>query len=660
MKHLLNILILVTSIATQAQHTPFYKLYDWENDISSLTSYRDSLPEEELIYIKNLSSFEFSYKKVENNPLTQYVLIHKSILLRSDNAIEENNKVYISFNENTSILTTKARVITPSNKIIELDSSKILTAVDENTNTTYKYFAFEGIEKGSIVEYYYVIEKKPFYEGSYITYQENHAIYNYTFQLISPDNLVFKFKTLNTTDTITSDTLENGKWNYHLEKKYVPALKWENNTSYETKLQSLLFKLDKNTYTGTNDISSYSGLIQSLYKFIYSDIDGNAKLVSKFLKQTDIKKSATTQEKIVAIEDFIKKNIVLSSNNSIQQHYELDYIISNKIGNDYGVLKLYSQIFNHLDIETELVLTCDRFEKKFDETFEASTFLEDYLIYFPEEDQYLSPTNLASRYGVPTYIYTHNYGLFIKEVSLNGFKTAIGSIKFIEAIPYDKTANKMFIDVSFDKDNMLNQKISIKQELSSYYAKDIQPFYYLITGENRENLHKQMFTNINSELEPQNIRVSNHNSYDLGRKPFTIEADFETDVFIEKAGNKVVFEMGNLIGPQVQIYDSFERTLPVELEFGRYYYRNIAINLPEGYNLINADDININNVFIENGDTTMAFISSYTLKDDKLIVLCEEYYKNIDIPVEQYQEYRKVINSAADFNKIKLIFEPKQ
>jgi hypothetical protein len=196
--------------------------------------------------------------------------------------------------------------------------------------------------------------------------------------------------------------------------------------------------------------------------------------------------------------------------------------------------------------------------------------------------------------------------------------------------------------------------------LSSYYAKDIQPFYYLITGENRENLHKQMFTNINSELEPQNIRVSNHNSYDLGRKPFTIEADFETDVFIEKAGNKVVFEMGNLIGPQVQIYDSFERTLPVELEFGRYYYRNIAINLPEGYNLINADDININNVFIENGDTTMAFISSYTLKDDKLIVLCEEYYKNIDIPVEQYQEYRKVINSAADFNKIKLIFEPKQ
>lgn len=659
MKHLVNILLIALAITTYGQHTPQYISYDWDEEINSLTQYRDSLPEEELIYLKNLSSFEFSYKKTENNPLTQYVLIHKCILLRSDNAIEDNNKVYISFNENTSILKTKARVITPSNKIIELDSTKILTAVDENTNTTYKYFAFEGIEIGSIVEYYYVIEKNPYYEGSYITYQENNAIYNFTFQLISPDNLIFKFKTLNTTDTISEDTLENGKWNHQLIKKFIPALKWENNASYDTKLQALIFKLDKNTYTGTNDISSYSGLVQNLYNFIYQDIDKNNKLLTKFLKQINVKKSMSSIDKIITIEDYIKKNIVLSSNNAIQQHYELDYITSNKIANDYGVLKLYCQLFAYFDIKTEIVLTCDRFEKKFDKTFEASTFLEDYLIYFPSEEQYLSPTNLASRFGVPTYIHTHNYGLFIKEISLNGFKTAIGSVKFIDAIPYNKTANKMHIDVSFDAENILNQKISIKQELSSYYAKDIQPFYYLITGENRENLHKQMFTNINSELEPQNIKVSNHNSYDLSNKPFTIEADFETDVFIEKAGDKVIFEMGNLIGPQVQIYDSVERTLPLELEFGRYYYRNITIDLPEGYNLINADDININNVFEDNGDTTMAFVSSYTLKDDQLIVLCEEYYKNIDIPVEQYHDYRKIINSAADFNKIKLIFEPK-
>ncbi|MDT8412425.1 MAG: DUF3857 domain-containing protein [Vicingaceae bacterium] len=658
MKNLFLLVLLLTLTNLYAQKTPLYTSYDWSEDISKITTYRDSLPNEEMIYLKSLSSFEYAYKNTEKMPLTQYILIHKSILLRSDNSIEENNKVYISFNENTTILKTKARVISPSNKIIELDSSKILTAVDENTNTTYKYFAFEGIEKGSIVEYFYVVEKKPYYEGSYITYQEDNAIYNYTFQLISPKNLIFKFKTINTTDTIIKDTLENGKWNHLLTKTYVPSLKWESNSGYKTKLQAFIFKLDQNTYTGANDISSYSELVQNLYNFIYNDLDKNKKLIANFLKQTNLKKASNVEDKISIIEDFIKKNIVLSSNNAAEGHYDLNFIINNKIANDYGILKLYCQALAFYDINIEIVMTCNRFDKKFDEIFEASTFLEDYLIYFPSEKKYLSPTNLASRFGVPTYIHTHNFGLFIKEVSLNGFKTAIANIKFIDAIPYNETANKMYINITFDENNVLNQNINIKQELSSYYAKDIQPFYYLITDENRENLHKELFTNINSELEPKNIKVTNHNSSDLGKKPFTIEADFETDVFIEKAGNKIIFEVGNLIGPQVQIYDSVERTLPLELEFGRYYYRSITINLPKGYNLINPEDININNVFIEDGDTTMAFVSNYTIKNNTLTILSEEYYKNIDIPVEHYQEYRKIINSAADFNKIKLIFEP--
>jgi hypothetical protein len=37
-----------------------------------------------------------------------------------------------------------------------------------------------------------------------------------------------------------------------------------------------------------------------------------------------------------------------------------------------------------------------------------------------------------------------------------------------------------------------------------------------------------------------------------------------------------------------------------------------------------------------------------------------EYYQCIEWPVDRYEEYRTVINAAADFNKLAIIFEPKK
>lgn len=659
MKKIVTLLLVLTTLnVVYAQLTPFYKSYTWADNIDEMKSLKDTLIDEEVLILKDYSSNEFSYSEATQNTLTQYVLTHKAYLLRTNNAIEDFNKVYISFDNTSEILRPEARVITPSNKIIELDSTKILTAIDEETNVQYKYFAFEGIEVGSIVEYLYVIKKRPYYEGSYVRIQSEYPIFNLDFHVISPSNLIFKFKTYNNTDSISNDTLANGKWDFNIKYDYIPSLKYEDNAAYESKLKALVYKLDRNTYSGTRDISSYSGLIQNMYDFLHFNEDKNKKTVEKFLKQMKFKASKSTEENILFVEDYLKKNIYVNENNASQELKSISFITSNKLASELGILKLYSQIFTVLEIEMELVLSSNRLSKKFDSEYEATTFLEDYLIYFPSIDKYMAPTNLASRVGLPTFTLTHNYGLFIKEVALGGFKTGLGEIKFIDPVPYSENTDKMYINVSFDEENITNQKIFFNRQMSGYYAKDLQPFYYLITGKDKTELNKQLFTNINSELEPENIVVKNENAADLGRKPFIIEAEFETDVFIEKAADKIIFEIGNLIGPQTEIYDSLERKLPVELRFARYYYREIKVKIPENYKIVNLEDLNIENYFTNENDTSMAFISKYTVENNELVVLCEEYYKNIDIPVKDYQEYRKIINSAADFNKIKLIFEP--
>ena len=90
----------------------------------------------------------------------------------------------------------------------------------------------------------------------------------------------------------------------------------------------------------------------------------------------------------------------------------------------------------------------------------------------------------------------------------------------------------------------------------------------------------------------------------------------------------------------------------------RSYYRTIKVELPEGYQVSNLDELSIDNNFVENGKDLFSFKSSYELKGQTLKVKADEHYNVNIVSPTLYEEYRKVINSAADFNKITLVLEP--
>jgi hypothetical protein len=62
---------------------------------------------------------------------------------------------------------------------------------------------------------------------------------------------------------------------------------------------------------------------------------------------------------------------------------------------------------------------------------------------------------------------------------------------------------------------------------------------------------------------------------------------------------------------------------------------------------------------ITTDDKSMGFISTYKMEGDKLVVVVDEYYNVTKLPMSAYEPFRKVINAAADFNKIKLVLEKK-
>ncbi len=144
----------------------------------------------------------------------------------------------------------------------------------------------------------------------------------------------------------------------------------------------------------------------------------------------------------------------------------------------------------------------------------------------------------------------------------------------------------------------------------------------------------------------------------FGIKPLHFIIEVETEAFTAKAGKKYLFNVGEVIGRQIQMYQEKERVLPLEDQFKRSYYRTINITRPTGYKVANLGDINIENSYKRNNTELLSFKSFYEIKGNIITITADEHYKLNIIDTSFFEDYRKVINSAADFNKITLILEP--
>ena len=653
MKPFLIIFVLLLNQLIFSQEKVICEGYNWEEDPSYSV---DNAGEDGIIAVKDKYIVEYVY--ADNDGLSEFYLEHRVLWLNSDEKIEDYNKIYLPHSSSSELIVNKARVITRAGKIIELDDSKILTAEDEETGRQYKYFAFEGIEKGSFIEYFYVEKKKPEYSGNRFWLQSSYNKKRVEFDLYSPSNLVFKFKSYNKLPQVTEDTLIKDKRHWQLHLDQLVGLEDEEQSPYDASRGFLVYKLDSNTKNNVSNIASYRNVTKNLYTYYYAEPSKNtAQALDSFIKEADLDPKADKAVLIRAMEMYIKANVFISEGNN-DELKDLASVLNNKVANETGIIKLYVALLRSLDLDHEMVITSNREKLKFDKDFEANVFLTDFLFYFPETKLYLSPTELQSRYGFPPAYLTDNYGLFIKEVSIGEFKSGVGEIKYIDPITAQKTQDRMIIDIDFDKDNIARNKIRLDRSLSGYYAMYIHPYLHLVKEKDKDDLMEGLAKSMNENVEVTHKEIINGDPALFGIEPLQFVIDLESEAFTEKAGNKYLFKVGELIGQQMQMYQEKERVLPLENEFKRSYYRTLKINIPEGYKIANLQDLNMDNSYKMDNVELMSFKSAYELNGNKLTITADEHYRLNFITTDIYEEYRKVINSAADFNKITLVLEP--
>ena len=364
----------------------------------------------------------------------------------------------------------------------------------------------------------------------------------------------------------------------------------------------------------------------------------------------------TNAEKdIRKIENHIKTNIFY--NQAKTEVSSIESILKNKIANTSSLLAFYAAIFNELDYNYEIVLTSKRNELLFDKDYESYNFLQKYLIYFPDIDLYFEPTNYENRLGFPDPYLMDTYGLFIKKVKIGDFVSGVGKVKYIKPIEYDKTAYDLLLNVSFEEENISNINVNLEREMSGYYSVNYQPFIHLAKPEQKNEMAENIVKYISDKIIILETKFENEAIESFGEKPMKVVAKFTSENFVQNAGNKYLFKVGELIGPQSELYQDTKRKLPVSSSYKRRFNNKLIIKVPSGYSFKNLEELNIDESYSDDNEVLFSFKSSYTLVDDLLTININEFYNKNIIPLNLYEDYRKVINSAANFNKVTLILD---
>ncbi|HTB05331.1 MAG TPA: hypothetical protein VK806_00160 [Bacteroidia bacterium] len=641
-------------VTVTQQPDPEYKHYTWDANPKLHELSADEAKRGEVV-IKDKRILEYAF---DDKDVCMYITRHTIVRVNSDKAIEENNTIYMGMGEGYSLVDVKARSISKDGKVTIMDEKNTKDVDNYEGLGHYKIFAIDGLEIGSEVEFIYTM-KEPFklYGTEYI--RVNALIKDEQIDIYSPPYLIFATKSYNGFPDMLTDSTATEKHHVYMKAKDITGYDKETFSADNGALMRMEYAF---AYNINNDaharLYTYSDFCQKLFEVLDKGSTKQDKKAAEKVADTLKIRSLSDEGKIRYIESCIKNSVVVKEDVDGDQYRSLPDIFKNHVADDLGVIKLYHLVFDAANIKHEIVITSDRFDKPFDGDFDSWTYLQKYLIYFPTTNNYMAPTEIGSRYGFVPEDWICQKGLFIHAVTVGDYNTGVGKVKDLPCTDWNKSMSNITADTKFDLDqDMVN--IRFKESFTGYEAYNLQPYYSYFADQDRKDFVDKFFKGNFEDSKPNNVKVSGYSETDLFRNPFVIEADFSTNTVLEKTGNKYLFKIGELIGPQSQLYRDTVRHTPIEDHHTHGYHRVLTFEIPDGYKVTNLDAVNMN---IHDGtadDYTMEFHSFYSTDGNKVTVTIDEDYHQLRYPISMYEQFRKVINASADFNKVVLFLEKK-
>ncbi len=577
-----------------------------------------------------LKDYRLYENKVGSYTYKAFIVKHCAIKILTEEGISDNNKVSINKKYVRDYRDLKARIIKPDGKIEELSENKII----QKDNSDERQFAFEGVEKGDIIEYYYVIKDYPEFSG--VEY----------FQRDIPV-LEAKFQINEISLGGTYATGYNGM-NAQISKNHkiftgtnLAPYKAERNAAVLANIAKVYYFVDANkNYT-------YTTLYWSLNDYANgTNANGMIKKVISDLKLDDL--SVPLDERLKKMDIYLKENIELDD----QDNYKK--VVETKKIRPIMVLYFYKDILDQLKIPYNYVASTDRFDNVLDDKNVVPSMLSEILIYIPETKKYLSPFYYWMPYGPPTSNCINNDAVVYTRLDKTNVKHHFAAV---DPVSMNENVNvtESEINIGEEMETVTVKKKSSYTGYSAFYHRNVMK--YISEDKLKEYIKNTTFNGVDVSIEKFSIDNKEYNFNYNPEKPFTFNTEVKVnESWLENAGKNYIITLGKVLGLQTNLYQETERTLDIQIAYPKKYLHSINLTIPNGYSITKLDNLIFNKDIRNNENKIIGrFISSAKIEGNILKISIEEFYNFSHLEKAKYNQYRDVTNAAYDFYKSSLI-----
>ena len=634
----LKILLIVSYFNTYSQS---YLNIDWDSDKTI------SFPSDNDLY----GIFNNHYVEYFKSKFTEEVYVYetrhtKTKINRINNPLD--NEIIISKINVSEIVDVRAKIINQDTIIsYSFDEMKKMINSDDS-DENYNNYKLPNLDEGDIVEIMYTVKKDFNFNGNKII-EESYPILLSKFILIE-NNFKSNIKIYNSNNSFVSDIIFDGKKSKQIIFNNLNATA---NEQYSTPIANKI-KISYQCYENRDDVSQieyWGNLVQNVSELFFpKTVNEKAEEILREIKNGYVKIPWDELKIANAIDEYIKNNFVISDEDDPKLN-DIEYILNNKISNDFSIIQVYSSLFKEADIEYEVAISCNRYFLKFDPELFDPNQLREFLIFLPNQEKYISPNRVEYRVSEAPEDLLGNYGIFIDK-DLDYY--------FSEITLFDQDFSQIKKNIEVNISRNLNKtKINESRLFSGYWAITNRNYIYLSENEKTDFLVDFFTVNGLDNKKVSNYNIKNfdisHNTYNT---PLEITSTISTSDLIEEKEGLTYLKIGKVIGLQSNLFDEKERINPIEINFPNSYDYNIKVNIPRGYKIVDFSELNKSKEYISvDGNSTAKFLSKATVNGNVLNINIKEYYKELRYSKKRYQEFREVINAAAKFYESSVLIE---
>ncbi|MFL2593923.1 MAG: hypothetical protein ACJ0O7_05540, partial [Flavobacteriaceae bacterium] len=559
-----------------------------------------------------------------------------------------DNEIIISKINVSEIVDVRAKIINQDTIISYSfdDMKKMINSDDSDEN--YNNYKLPNLNEEDIVEIMYTVKKNFNFNGNKII-EESYPILLSKFILIE-NNFKSNIKIYNSNNSFVSDIIFDGKKSKQIIFNNLNATA---NEQYSTPIANKI-KISYQCYENRDDVSQieyWGNLVQNVSELFFpKTFNEKAKEILKEIKYGYVKIPWNELKIANAIDEYIKNNFVISDEDDPKLN-DIEYILNNKISNDFSIIQVYSSLFKEANIEYEVAISCNRYFLKFDPELFDPNQLREFLIFLPNQEKYIIPNRVEYRVSEAPEDLLGNYGIFIDK-DLDYY--------FSEITLFDQDFSQIKKNIEVNISRNLNKiKIDESRSFSGYWA--ITNRNYINLSETEKTDFLVDFFTING-LDNKKVSKYNIKNFDISHNtfntPLEITSTISTSDLIEEKDGLIYLKIGKVIGLQSNLFEEKERINPIEINFPNSYDYNIKVNIPRGYKIVDFSELNKSKEYISvDGNSTAKFISKATVHGNILNINIKEYYKELRYSKKRYQEFREVINAAAKFYESSLLIE---